>query len=32
MIPYHRVREVVRDGKVIWRRRVDREDDDDDRP
>jgi uncharacterized protein (UPF0248 family) len=32
MIPYHRVREVLRDGKVIWRRHVDREDDDDDRP
>ncbi|WP_075791633.1 DUF504 domain-containing protein [Massilia putida] len=26
MIPYHRVREVLRDGEVIWRRRVDSED------
>jgi len=26
MIPYHRVREVLRDGKIIWRRRVDDED------
>jgi uncharacterized protein (UPF0248 family) len=36
MIPYHRVREVLRDGVVIWRRRVDSEDqvrdDADDRP
>jgi uncharacterized protein (UPF0248 family) len=30
MIPYHRVREVLRDGKVIWRRHVDSEDDADD--
>jgi len=27
MIPYHRVREVLRDGKVIWRRHVDSEHD-----
>jgi uncharacterized protein (UPF0248 family) len=34
MIPYHRVREVWRDGVVIWRRHVGSEDkaDDDDRP
>jgi uncharacterized protein (UPF0248 family) len=29
MIPYHRVREVLRDGKVIWRRHVGSEDDTD---
>jgi uncharacterized protein (UPF0248 family) len=32
MIPYHRVREVLRDGKVIWRRQVAREDDTGDDP
>jgi len=29
MIPYHRVREVRRDGKVIWRRHVGNEKNDD---
>jgi uncharacterized protein (UPF0248 family) len=29
MIPYHRVREVRRDGKIIWRRRVGNEENDD---
>jgi uncharacterized protein (UPF0248 family) len=27
MIPYHRVREVLRDGKVVWRRHVASEED-----
>ncbi len=34
MIPFHRVREVLRDGKIIWRRRVggeDMNDEDDER-